>query len=52
MGNQWDIDIHFMVAFALPDHALDIEVRVQAPTGEETRTKVSIEAPLEKLSGL
>lgn len=50
MGNQWDIDIQFMVAFALPDHALDIEVRVQAPTGEETRTKVSIEAPLEKLS--
>ena len=50
LGNQWDIDIHFMVAFALPDHALDIEVRVQAPTGEENRTKVSIEAPLEKLS--
>lgn len=52
LGDQWDIDIEFMVAFALPDHALDIEVRVQAPTGEETRTKVSIEAPLEKLSSL
>lgn len=50
LGDQWDIEIQFMVAFALPDRALNIEVRVQAPTGEETRTNVSVEAPLEKLS--
>ncbi len=52
MGDQWDIEVNFMVAFALPDRALDIEVRAQAPSGEVTRKKVSIEAPTEKLSSL
>ena len=50
MGDQWNIEIHFMVAFALPDRAGAVEVHVQAPTGETTMQKVDVPAPLEKLS--
>jgi hypothetical protein len=52
LGDQWDIEIDFMVAFALPDRAINIEVLVQAPSGEEIRKRVSIEAPLERLTAL
>lgn len=50
MGNQWNVDVRFMVAFALPDRAGAVEVRVQAPTGETTSHKLDVPAPLEKLS--
>ncbi len=50
MGNQWDIEVDFMVAFALPDRAGSVEVRVQAPSGETNTHKLKVEAPLEKLS--
>tara|TARA_R110002096_G_scaffold239101_1_gene430707 strand:- start:67473 stop:67940 length:468 start_codon:yes stop_codon:yes gene_type:complete len=50
MGDQWNIDVHFMVAFALPDRAGAVEVHVQAPTGETTMQKVDVPAPLERLS--
>jgi hypothetical protein len=50
MGNQWDIEVQFMVAFALPDRAGKVAVRVQAPTGEVAKREISVEAPAEKLS--
>ncbi|MCP4446650.1 MAG: hypothetical protein GY811_15090 [Myxococcales bacterium] len=50
MGDQWNIEVHFMVAFALPDRAGAVEVRVQAPTGESNSHQLEVPAPTEKLS--
>ena len=50
LGDQWDIEVQFMVAFALPDRAGTVAVRVQAPTGEVAKSEISIEAPAETLS--
>jgi hypothetical protein len=50
MGTQWDIEVQFMVAFALPDRAGTVALRVQAPTGEIDDSEIPIAAPLEKLS--
>ena len=50
LGDQWNIEIQFMVAFALPDRAGTVALRVQAPSGEIDKRKIPIAAPLEKLS--
>lgn len=50
LGNQWNIEIRFMVAFALPDRAGTVALRVQAPSGEIDKREIPIAAPLEKLS--
>lgn len=50
LGNQWNIEVQFMVAFALPDRAGTVALRVQAPSGEIANSKIPIEAPAEKLS--
>lgn len=50
LGNQWDIEVRFMVAFALPDRAGPVEVKVLAPTGETNSRKLEVPAPVEKLS--
>ena len=50
MGTQWNIEVEFMVAFALPDRAGTVTLRVQAPSGEVADSKIPIEAPAEKLS--
>lgn len=50
LGNQWNIEVQFMVAFALPDRAGTVALRVQAPSGEIAKSKIPIAAPAEKLS--
>ncbi len=50
LGSQWDIEVQFMVAFALPDRAGTVSLRVQAPSGEIANRTIPIEAPAEKLS--
>ena len=50
LGDQWDIEVRFMLAFALPDRAGMVTLRVQAPTGEVSQSEISIEAPAQKLS--
>ncbi len=50
MGDQWNVEVRFMVAFALPDRAGSVQVRAQAPTGETIMHKVEVPAPAEKLS--
>ncbi len=39
-----------MVAFALPDRAGTVALRVQAPSGEISKSEIPIAAPAEKLS--
>ncbi len=50
LGDQWDIEVQFMVAFALPDRAGTVALRVQAPGGEISTSEIPIKAPLQKLS--
>lgn len=50
LGDQWDIEVDFMVAFALPDRAGKVVIRVQAPSGEIAKQEISVEAPAERLS--
>lgn len=50
LGDQWNIEVQFMVAFALPDRAGTVALRVQAPSGEIANSKIPIAAPAEKLS--
>ncbi len=50
LGNQWNIDVQFMIAFALPDRAGDVEVTVRAPSGEQHSEKLQVPAPAKKLS--
>ncbi len=50
MGDQWDVDVRFMIAFALPDRAGKVEVVVHAPSGEQHSETLTVAAPAEKLS--
>ena len=50
MGDQWNIEVRFMVAFALPDRAGAVNVQVRAPTGESDTRKIDVAAPLEELT--
>ncbi len=50
LGNQWNIEVRFMIAFALPDRAGKVVVQVQAPSGEQYSQTLAVAAPAEKLS--
>lgn len=50
MGDQWNVEVNFLVAFALPDRAGVVEIAVQAPGGEHMTHQLTIEAPSEPLS--
>lgn len=50
LGDQWDVEVNFMVAFALPDRAGKVEVKAQAPDGEQMSHRLIVKAPKQLLT--
>lgn len=50
LGNQWDVEVKFLVGFALPDRAGSVDIYVQEPGGETKTHVIKVKAPDQRLS--
>ncbi len=50
LGDQWNVEVNFLIGFALPDRAGKVTIFVQEPGGETKTHEIEVEAPEQRLS--